>query len=271
MVLLPLPGLSARISGVACHTGSVARVMLFPEMNAGGFTRFDGTVQFYSRVNALVSPDDVVLDFGAGRGEWLDDDCDYRRELRRFRGRVRRVIGADVDPVVSSNPALDEHVLIEHDGRLGLDDQSVDLIVADHTFEHVTDPTPVARELTRVLRPGGWLCARTPNRLGYVALAAQALPRQLHSSVIAHLQPGRSPRDIFPTAYRMNTQRRLRQYFPLGEYEHFSYLWGADAPRFESHPVVRRLVVGWETRAPEALRTVLMAFLQRRTDLASMP
>lgn len=39
---------------------------LFREPAAGGFTRFDGTVQFCSRVNALIHPDAVVLEFGAG-------------------------------------------------------------------------------------------------------------------------------------------------------------------------------------------------------------
>lgn len=46
---------------------------LFPEVSAGGFTRMDGTVEFYTRVNALLRPDMTVLDFGAGRGAGLVD------------------------------------------------------------------------------------------------------------------------------------------------------------------------------------------------------
>lgn len=236
---------------------------LFPEAGAGGFTRFDGTVQFYTRVNALLEPDDVVLDFGAGRGAWLEDPCEYRRQLRHLRQRVDRVIGADVDPVVAANPSVDEHVVVGPDGTLDLDDHSVDLIVSDFTFEHVTDPQPVARELTRVLRPGGWLCARTPNRRGYVALAAKMVPGGLHRPLLGLMQPGRLPEDIFPTAYRLNSAEQIRRYFPPSLYKDFSYAWGADAPRFDRYPFVHRVVVAVETRVPEAFRTILMVFLQR--------
>ena len=36
----------------------------YPESRFGGFTDIDGTVAFYSRVNALVKPLYVVVDFG---------------------------------------------------------------------------------------------------------------------------------------------------------------------------------------------------------------
>jgi hypothetical protein len=38
------------------------------EVVAGGFDRYDGSIQFYQRINALLRPDFVVMDFGAGRG-----------------------------------------------------------------------------------------------------------------------------------------------------------------------------------------------------------
>ena len=40
----------------------------YPENRAGGFSRCDGTVQFYQQVHALLRPNYVVADFGAGRG-----------------------------------------------------------------------------------------------------------------------------------------------------------------------------------------------------------
>jgi SAM-dependent methyltransferase len=48
--------------------------------------------------------------------------------------------------------------------------------VSDFTFEHIVDPAQAARELDRVLKHGGWLCARTPNRYGYIALANRFVP-----------------------------------------------------------------------------------------------
>ena len=44
----------------------------YPESAAGGFSRNDGTVAFYQRVQALLRPDSVVIDFGAGRGQFLE-------------------------------------------------------------------------------------------------------------------------------------------------------------------------------------------------------
>ena len=35
---------------------------------AGGFSRIDSTIQFYTWVNILLKPDSLLLDFGAGRG-----------------------------------------------------------------------------------------------------------------------------------------------------------------------------------------------------------
>jgi hypothetical protein len=85
----------------------------FPEIDAGGFSRLDGTVQFWQRINALIRPDAVVLDFGAGRGmSQIEDPVLYRRNLMTLKGRVRELIGADVDPVVQSNSSLDRAILL---------------------------------------------------------------------------------------------------------------------------------------------------------------
>lgn len=89
----------------------------YPELNVGGFSRVDGTIAFYQRVNALLRPDDVVIDYGAGRGlAHSDDVVPFRRELTLLRGKVRKVIGADVDPIVTTNPGVDEAVVIDATG-----------------------------------------------------------------------------------------------------------------------------------------------------------
>ena len=41
---------------------------LYPEYGAGGFSRCDLWVPFFTRVNALLRPDMTVVDYGAGRG-----------------------------------------------------------------------------------------------------------------------------------------------------------------------------------------------------------
>lgn len=238
---------------------------LFPEVSAGGFTRMDGTVEFYVRVNALLRSDMTVLDFGAGRGAGLvDSTSDYRRRLRNQKGKVAKVIGVDVDPVVTTNPGLDEAHTIEPGASLPLPDASVDVIVADFVFEHIPDPTACAAELDRVLRPGGWICARTPNRWGYVALAASLIPERLHAAVLRRVQPMRKSEDVFPTVYRMNDRRTLARLFPKERYRDATYTYSAEPAYIPQIAVLWRLAMLFEAVCPDFLKNNLFVFVQKR-------
>ena len=92
---------------------------LYPEVEAGGFTRADGFVEFYSRVNALLEDDAEVLDFGAGRGLWATENlAPFHRQLRAIEKRAKRVVGVDVDQVVLENPTLAEAQVIGPGGPI---------------------------------------------------------------------------------------------------------------------------------------------------------
>jgi SAM-dependent methyltransferase len=245
------------------HLDAAAR--LFPEKSAGGFSRHCTTVEFYTRVNALLRPEMTVLDHGAGRGGgFIDEPRRFIRELRNLRGKVRWVVGVDLDPIVAANPILDEaHVLPPAGSRLPLEDRSIDLIISDWTFEHIDDPTGMAAEFHRILRPGGWVCARTPNKWGYIALGNRLLPDRLHAPVLRRLQPAREERDVFPTRYRLNTRGALCSAFPVPDWSHHSYAMAAE-PTYagSSLPLAQLLML--DRYLPEALRPVLLCFLRRR-------
>src|SRR5689334_11888336 len=74
---------------------------LYPEAVAGGFSRNDQRVIFYTRVNAFIEPSMTVLDFGAGRGRHAERESGFVRALTRLKGKVAKVIGVDVDPAVA--------------------------------------------------------------------------------------------------------------------------------------------------------------------------
>jgi SAM-dependent methyltransferase len=183
-------------------------------MSAGGFTRVDGTVAFYVRINSLLRRDDVVLNLGAGRGRNDEDPVEFRRRLVDLRGKVRRVVAVDPDPAVLDNPLADEAKVMPDEQTIPMPDASCDLVVADWVLEHVSCPRQLGREIARVLRPGGWLCARTPNKWGYIGVGARLVPNRAHSRVLRVLQPDREERDVFPVQYRMNTRAALRDALP---------------------------------------------------------
>ncbi len=107
------------------------KALFYPESRFGGFTDSDAYVVFYARVNALLTPDSVVLDIGCGRGAYADDPVAFRRQLRILKGKGRRVIGIDVDPAAAANPFLDEFRRLEPaNGRWPVDDASIDVAVS---------------------------------------------------------------------------------------------------------------------------------------------
>lgn len=186
----------------------------YSEMAVGGFSHVDGSIGFYTQIAALLRPEFRVLDYGAGRGEQIaDDPSPYRRALQNFQGRCAHVEGCDVAPAVLTNPYLDHAEIIDPAAALPYADNSFDLIVSRYVFEHVDDPEQVSRELLRVVRPGGWICAVTPNSYGYVAIASRLVPNRRHVAALKSAQPDRKAEDVFPTRYRLNTRAALQRYF----------------------------------------------------------
>lgn len=186
----------------------------YPEARVSGFPHNDQVVAFFNQVAALLRSTDRVLDFGAGRGEFMENDPSaYRRWLQNFKGRCAHVAGCDPDPIVLENPTLDSAALIQPGKPLPYEDESFDLIVSRYVFEHVDDPRWAASELLRILKPGGWICAMTPNKWGYVALASRLIPNRAHVPMLTRIQPGRKEVDVFPTVYKLNRPSDVRRHF----------------------------------------------------------
>ena len=235
----------------------------YPEANISGFSHVDGTVAFYSQIAAVLKPDSQVLDFGAGRGEApLQDVVDYRRNLMVFTGRCAHVEGCDVDEAVLRNPFLDHAEVISPHERLPYDDDRFDVVVARAVFEHLDDPVFVAGELLRVTKPGGLIAAFTPNRWGYIAVAARLVPNRMHRGALAAIQPDRLPEDVFPTRYRLNALRAIRRAFPRADV--FVVRSGSEPAYHFGSPVVYRIVRWANKHLPDALQPMLYVYIRKR-------
>ncbi len=240
---------------------------LYPEVAAGGFTRHDGFVDFYFRLASLLRPDSVVLDFGAGRGAWSDYPlARVHKDLRDLQSKVATVVGVDVDPVVLDNETVDQAHVIEVGAPLPFDDESFDVVVSDYVLEHVTaqDAPGVAAELLRVLKPGGWLAARTPNKWGVIGVGARIVPNKFHVKVLSKLQRGRLAEDVFPTQYAMNTRRDLRRLFPADRWDLAVY-GHASEPQYAGSTVAAWRAASFVDRVtPPPLAPTLMIFARKR-------
>lgn len=182
----------------------------YPESAFGGNSQVDGTVAFYSRVQFLTQPDSTVLDVGCGRGQAAEKfDCKPSETIRKLRGKCHRVIGIDIDSAGQENPLIDEFRLIDN-SCWPVKNSSIDLLYADFVLEHIEQPQEFFAECSRVVKPGGYACFRTPNLWSYVALASKMIPNRYHSRALKELQAGRKEEDIFPTYYRANSKGRLK-------------------------------------------------------------
>ena len=231
----------------------------YPEMRFGGFSAVDGTVAFFTRVNALLDPSFIVLDVGCGRGEYSEDRVLPRKNLRILKGKAARVIGIDVDQGARDNPFVDEFRLLQGD-IWPVESDSIDLVVCDNVIEHISTPDRLFSELRRVLKNGGYLCIRTPNRWSYVAMAATLVPNRYHSKVTAAVQGVRKEEDVFPTLYRCNSIRRLRNIMKKHGFQAVVYSCEAEPSYLTFSTVAYFLGVMHQRFAPHFIKSPLLAF-----------
>ncbi len=234
------------------------------EKGLDGFTRYDGTIKFFAFVHALILREglEIIMDFGAGRGGfWHDDPSVFRRHMRDLRRPGVTVTAVDVDAVVKKHPCSHEQVVVAPHGPLPFTDGHFDVIVSDMTFEHLERPNEVATELMRVLRPGGVICARTPNRFGYVTLVSSLIPNALHPRFLGRVQPDRKNADIFPTYYRLNSVSQVRTAFAGAEVSH--YHDNGDPAYYFGNRTAYFIVNAIHAIMPRILSTTLCLFIRK--------
>jgi SAM-dependent methyltransferase len=127
----------------------------------------------------------------------------------------------DLEPWLPQGPAKPQllaldvslHALTSNSGKfricadaecLPLPTASVDLVVAEHVFEHFPRPEACLHECFRVLQRGGRLVISGPNGRSYIALAARLTPLRVH-------RWARGEATAFPTFYRFSTPRVMQR------------------------------------------------------------
>ena len=123
----------------------------------------------------------------AGEVDALDAGCGDRSALARFRPRLGRLVGADLEEPRSGVPAyFDEFVATDLCTIPGtFPASSFDVVLSAFTVEHLVDPPAAFANIGRWLRPGGTLVLTTVNRRHPFVAAYLRLPDPLR----ARLQP----------------------------------------------------------------------------------
>lgn len=95
----------------------------------------------------------------------LDAGCGRVSQLRAFRARVGRMVGADIHAPATPLPHLDEFATVDLCGRHdAFDPGAFDVVLSSFTLEHFAEPAIALDNIHRWLRPGGTLVATTVNR-----------------------------------------------------------------------------------------------------------
>jgi SAM-dependent methyltransferase len=231
----------------------------YPESRFGGFSDIDGTLVFYARVNALLNPDIVVVDYGCGRGAYGEDPIPIRRKLRILRGKVRKVIGLDIDPAASANAYIDEFHLLEGDSW-PLEDDSADLCLCDNVLEHLPRPEVFFSEAKRVLKEDGVLCIRTPNAWNYVGIISRLIPNRMHYAVLIRVKDNCQEQDVLPTFYRCNSLGAIRRMLQKFQFEGVVYGYEAEPSYLTFSRLAYGLGVIHQKWAPGCLRAAIFSF-----------
>jgi len=240
---------------------------IFPEKNIGGFSRYDITLTFYLFLNQVIKSDHIVVDLGAGRGGQFESQKNpFVQQLQIFKGRCKKIIGIDVDEAVLSNKYMDETIVYEASSKLPFEDNSIDVIYSDWVLEHIENPKEFVSEVFRVLKPGGWFCAKTPNKWGVIGIAGSLIPNSLHNKVISVLQPDRKDEDIFPTFHRMNSIGQIKRHFSRSSWFNFSFVDGQEVGYFSNYLIPAWFCAVYNKLMPSRLGLVLFAFVQKKDE-----
>jgi 2-polyprenyl-3-methyl-5-hydroxy-6-metoxy-1,4-benzoquinol methylase len=135
----------------------------------------------FERLAALLEaelPCERLLDAGCGDGR-------YFGVLSRATERPGAVVASDISERIldtaratAQRDGLAVELVRANMEALPFEDGSFDVVFSSQVIEHLLDPAAGARELARVLRPGGRLVLSTDNRRAHVSAVLNA-PRQL--------------------------------------------------------------------------------------------
>lgn len=160
----------------------------------------DSMVLLTNAVRERISNKPTVLDFGCGRGNFVVDEI----------GNVfAEKIGLDASLDATTGNTSMNRIVINNDNALAFPDQTFDIVLSLWVFEHVEHPDHVFKEISRVLKPGGFFAFVTPNRNSLLITLRRYLSKHFADRILKRLY-GREEEDVFNVFYRANTVSAIK-------------------------------------------------------------
>jgi SAM-dependent methyltransferase len=194
----------------------------------------------------------------------LEAGCGRTTRLARFRDRIDRLVGVDLDESGGrTNESLDEFAVADLCGPLPFEDGAFDLVYSNFVVEHLERPPAAFAEWHRVLRPGGSVVVVTSNRANPLMTAARILPQGVRTAIKGR-GPGAVARDVFPARYRANTPGALTAQLRRAGFQPVQVVPVATLHRYAGD---RRLPAATlrnlERMLPPRLRSTIVAWYRR--------
>jgi SAM-dependent methyltransferase len=161
----------------------------------------------YARLRDLVA--EAVVEFSDRKQVViLDAGCGHKTiNDYPFRSKIT-YIGIDISKdSIDKNCNIDKGIVCDL-MNIPLEDESVDIIVSAMVFEHLKSPDKVFQELSRLIRPDGYLIFMTPCVYNIVVIINRMFPHFI-SQKLGKALTGQEESDIFPTFYKVNSPKRI--------------------------------------------------------------
>lgn len=182
---------------------------------------------YQSVVERLVTDQSKWVDIGGGHqifpsNPWLATELSQRCKL---------LVGVDPSDNLVKNEFV--HEKIQSTFEEACLTEEFDLATLHMVAEHVEDPSKFCAALGKAIRPGGHVVILTPYKWSIASIVAALTPEKYHSVAVRSTSPLRVESDVFPTHYRLNTRRQLRNHLAAAGFEEVLFRHIADLSLFQ--------------------------------------
>lgn len=169
--------------------------------------------------NNKINP--VMLDAGCGHSSVLEDQ--YKK--------CGSVIGVDLDEEGLKRNNLIQRKIKADLTDVPLESNRVDIYSSAWVLEHIENPEPFVKEVSRLVKTGGYFVFIAPNKNSIYAFTTRLIPDRFHRIFTESLYK-RGKGDTFKAYYRMNSEKKIDNFMQGAGFEKVKFIYNDDVKYF---------------------------------------